>query len=105
MPTQQLTLGMDQCHDCMWDLVSSSGQSLTSYLVIGWFQIGDTWIHGVGSDASKTSEFLSLQRMRAKLVYDQAQDPAFRNFSRLLLKVALPPFPAFIQDRARTCFA
>ncbi len=48
----------------------------------------------MASDAGKTAEFLALQRMRAKLVYDQSQDPAFRNFSRLLIKA--PPSPPLL---------
>jgi len=50
-------------------------------------QIGDSWIHGVASDAGKLAEYRAMQRMRRKLSYDHSQDPAYRNLSRLLLKV------------------
>lgn len=50
-------------------------------------EIGDTWIHGIASDAAKLSGFRALQRIHSKLVYDHSQDAAFRNFTRLLLKI------------------
>lgn len=50
-------------------------------------QIGDTWIHGVASDAGKVADYRAMQRMRRKLSYDHSQDPAYRNMSRFLLKV------------------
>jgi hypothetical protein len=50
-------------------------------------QIGDTWIHGIASDAGKVADYRAMQRMRRKLSYDHSQDPAYRNLSRFLLKV------------------
>ena len=49
-------------------------------------EIGDTWVHGVASDADKLSEFRAILRMRRKLE-DHFQEATFQNFSRILLKV------------------
>jgi hypothetical protein len=50
-------------------------------------EIGDTWIHGIASDAGKVADYRAMQRMRRKLSYDHSQDPAYRNLSRFLLKI------------------
>jgi hypothetical protein len=53
-------------------------------------EIGDTWIHGVGSDPKKVSDFRELSRLRRHwLETGQAQldDPRFHAFSRALLLV------------------
>lgn len=53
-------------------------------------EIGDTWIHGVGSDPIKVSRFRELLRLRTQWLesglvsYD---DPSFVNFNRWLLMV------------------
>jgi hypothetical protein len=53
-------------------------------------ELGDTWIHGVGSDPKKVSDFRELSRLRRHwLRTGQAQpdDPQFQAFSRALLLV------------------
>jgi hypothetical protein len=53
-------------------------------------ELGDTWIHGVGSDPKKVSDFRELSRLRRHwLETGQAQpdDPQFQAFSRALLLV------------------
>lgn len=55
-------------------------------------EVGDTWIHGVASDPAKSQRFRAIQRMRSRCLLEEsctAQDPAFRNFTRLLLKARL----------------
>jgi hypothetical protein len=52
--------------------------------------VGDTWVFGVQSDPLKVADFRAVQRYRTACVADGAchlQDPAFANFSRLLMKV------------------
>ena len=50
-------------------------------------EIGDTWAYGIASDADKVAEFRALLRMRTATEW-KVQEAAYRNFSRLLLKVA-----------------
>jgi len=53
-------------------------------------ELGDTWIHGVGSDPKKVSDFRELSRLRRHwLETGQAQpdDPQLQAFSRALLLV------------------
>jgi hypothetical protein len=55
-------------------------------------EIGDTWIHGVGSDPLKVSQFLTLQRLHGEWIADgTAAKPEHRSgvdaFSRLLMMV------------------
>jgi len=53
-------------------------------------EIGDTWIHGVGSDPTKVSRFRELCRLRRGWLADgwaELADPAFAAFSRRLLLV------------------
>jgi hypothetical protein len=53
-------------------------------------EIGDTWIHGVGSDPIKVSQFKELCRLRAQWIKDSPlleRDPRFKRFSRRLLMV------------------
>lgn len=53
-------------------------------------EIGDTWIHGVGSDPTKVSRFRELCRLRRGWLDDgraDLADPAFAAFSRRLLLV------------------
>ena len=54
-------------------------------------EIGDTWIHGTGSDPWKVSRFRELVRLRARWLAEgraSLQDPALHRFSRELLTVA-----------------
>lgn len=54
-------------------------------------EIGDTWIHGVGTDPNKVAGFRALARQRAGWIRDglvQVDDPAFRRASTRLLMVA-----------------
>lgn len=53
-------------------------------------EIGDTWIHGVGSDPIKVSRFKELSRLRAGWLQATpalAADTRFKSFSRRLLMV------------------
>jgi hypothetical protein len=53
-------------------------------------EIGDTWIHGVGTDPAKVARFRELCRLRRMWLADDpayADDPAFGRFSRALLLV------------------
>jgi hypothetical protein len=53
-------------------------------------EIGDTWIHGTGSDPLKVSQFRELLRLRSKWLADDPSIRAeswFRNFQRRLLLV------------------
>ncbi|HSH78308.1 MAG TPA: DUF5054 domain-containing protein [Herpetosiphonaceae bacterium] len=53
-------------------------------------EIGDTWIHGVGSDPLKTSRFRELQRLRGAWLASgqvRADDKRIAEFSRHLLMV------------------
>lgn len=49
-------------------------------------EVGDTWAYGIGSDADKVAEYRALLRMRTATEW-KIEEPAYRNFSRLLLKV------------------
>ena len=51
-------------------------------------EIGDTWAYGIASDADKVAEYRALLRMRTATEW-KVEEAAYRNFSRLLLKVAL----------------
>ena len=51
-------------------------------------EIGDTWIYGIASDADKVAEYRALLRMRSATAW-KVEEAAYRNFSRLLLKVCL----------------
>ena len=48
-------------------------------------EIGDTWIHGVGTDPEKTRRFRALARWRASLPPDQLTRRELRRFSTALL--------------------
>ena len=48
-------------------------------------EIGDTWIHGTGSDPEKTRRFRALARWRASLTADQLARRELREFSTQLL--------------------
>jgi hypothetical protein len=53
-------------------------------------EIGDTWIHGVGSDPKKVSDFRELCRLRRHWLESgqvQPDDPHVQSFSRALLLV------------------
>ena len=53
-------------------------------------EIGDTWIHGVGSDPIKVSRFRELLRLRAEWLADgraPCSERSFTNFNRWLLMV------------------
>lgn len=54
-------------------------------------ELGDTWIHGAGSDPLRLSRFRELQRLRSGWLSSgqaHADDPALGAFSRQLLMVA-----------------
>lgn len=53
-------------------------------------EIGDTWIHGVGTDPTKISQFRELCRMRSQWISDgrgSLDNKSFIDFSRWLLMV------------------
>jgi len=51
-------------------------------------ELGDTWIHGVGTDPLKVARFRALCRLRQQwLAAEPAVAPALRDFSRALLLV------------------
>jgi hypothetical protein len=53
-------------------------------------EIGDTWIHGVGSDPLKVARFRELCRLRRSWLAEgraHSADPAFHAFSRALLMI------------------
>jgi hypothetical protein len=53
-------------------------------------EIGDTWIHGVGSDPIKVSQFKELSRLRNRWLRELpelSKDARFKRFSRRLLMV------------------
>lgn len=53
-------------------------------------ELGDTWIHGVGTDPKKVSAYRELLRLRHSWVVNRRVDThshAFKNFSRALLKI------------------
>ena len=49
-------------------------------------EVGDTWAYGIASDADKVAEYRALLRMRTATAW-KVEEAAYRNFSRLLLKV------------------
>ncbi len=54
-------------------------------------ELGDTWIHGIGSDPKKTACYRELARLRREWLAAEpapTADPAFARFSRTLLLVA-----------------
>ena len=54
-------------------------------------EIGDTWIHGVGTDPKKVSQFRELSRLRNQWLTDQRvrpDDGRLAEFSRFLLLVS-----------------
>lgn len=54
-------------------------------------EIGDTWIHGLGTDPLKVARFRELQRLRRQWLEEgriDEDDRAFQRFSRTLLPVA-----------------
>jgi Domain of unknown function (DUF5054) len=51
-------------------------------------EIGDTWIHGVGTDPTKVSQFRELSRLRKGWVASNADDENLGAFSRSLMMVA-----------------
>lgn len=53
-------------------------------------EIGDTWVFGAASDPGKTARFRAVARAAAACAADAgcaSEGPAWRNFTRLLLKV------------------
>lgn len=60
--------------------------TLSSQLAVVTEEIGDTWVYGVASDADKVAEYRALLRMRTATAW-KVEEAAYRNFSRLLLKV------------------
>ena len=59
---------------------------LSSQLKVVTGEIGDTWTYGIASDADKVAEYRALLRMRTATAW-KVEEAAYRNFSRLLLKV------------------
>lgn len=54
-------------------------------------EIGDTWIHGLGTDPHKVSRFVNLQRFRSEILKREpalANDESLSRFSDFLLLVA-----------------
>lgn len=62
-------------------------------------EIGDTWIYGIASDADKVAEYRALLHMRSATAW-KVEEAAYRNFSRLLLKVGLAIFSAVAMELA-----
>jgi hypothetical protein len=65
-------------------------QEVKEHLPVLTGEIGDTWIHGVGTDPKKVSQFRELSRLRRHwLETEQVQpdDPQIQAFSRALLLV------------------
>lgn len=60
--------------------------TLPSKLKVVTEEIGDTWSYGIASDADKVAEYRALLRMRTATAW-KVEEAAYRNFSRLLLKV------------------
>lgn len=50
-------------------------------------ELGDTWIHGAGSDPLKVSQYRALLRWRAGLSARKSESKAMRNFSRKLILI------------------
>jgi hypothetical protein len=72
------------------DAFAEKLEPIRSQLPVVTQEIGDTWIHGVGSDPIKVSQFRELLRLRNEwLSRDPAlrDDPRFRAFQRRLLLV------------------
>jgi hypothetical protein len=64
--------------------------SIKSQLPVVTREIGDTWIHGVGTDPKKVGEFREICRLRSRWISDEQMsldDKRFANFSRRLLLV------------------
>lgn len=57
-------------------------------------EIGDTWIHGVGSDPGRLAEYRALLRAAAAYRDHFGAGAQFKKFSRLLLKVGGTSGPA-----------
>lgn len=60
--------------------------TLSTQLRVVTEEIGDTWVYGIASDADKVAEYRALLRMRTETAW-KVEEAAYRNFSRLLLKV------------------
>ncbi len=72
------------------DHFASKLESIRQQLPIISEEIGDTWIHGIGSDPIKVSQFRELLRVRTKWLTDDPtirQKTWFKNFERRLLLV------------------
>ena len=73
------------------DAFASALLPLKSSLPVFTGEIGDTWIHGVGTDPQKVARFRLLQRLRRAWLADEAVDasePRMFAFSQRLLAVA-----------------
>lgn len=73
-----------------FDDVANEMASIREELPVVTAEIGDTWIHGVGSDPAKTAAYRALRRERAAWIDDgsiDADDPALRRASTRLLLV------------------
>jgi len=66
-------------------------RSVKASLPVVTAELGDTWIHGVGSDPMKVAQFRALCRLRKQWIVEgkaTIEDPVFRRFSDHLLPVA-----------------
>lgn len=76
---------------------------LSSEMKVVTGEIGDTWAYGIASDADKVAEYRALLRMRTETAW-KVEEAAYRNFSRLLLKVIQHWLPLWsLGGRAASC--
>ena len=66
--------------------LQAAAPTLSPRLTVVTEEIGDTWVYGIASDADKVAEYRALLRMRTATAW-KVEEAAYRNFSRLLLKV------------------
>lgn len=73
------------------DAYAEELMQIKSHLPVVMEEIGDTWIHGAGTDPKKVSQFRELYRLRSQWLADQrisSNSKGFSKFSRSLLLVA-----------------
>lgn len=72
------------------DRFAATLEPLRSSLPVVTDEIGDTWIHGVGSDPIKVAQFRELLRLRLEWLRDgktSPADPQYKAFNRRLLLI------------------
>lgn len=72
------------------DVFARELEAVKSQLPVVTQELGDTWIHGVGSDPRKVSAYRALLRLRREWLQQghiQSDSDAFDKFSRALLKI------------------